>query len=76
MLELRRVAAGRVDDVGAVVAFLRKVVWTVPGFTVEGYRHRLAALAEQIESQGPFVSHAERFLIEAAKPDGPKRAAR
>ncbi len=64
------------EDVGAVVAFLRKVIWTVPGFTVERYRHRLAALHERIESQGPFLSHAERFLIEAAKPDGPKRAGR
>lgn len=56
------------DDVGAVVAFLRKVVWTVPGFSVERYRDRLVALHRQIESSGPFVSHAERFLIEATKP--------
>jgi SAM-dependent methyltransferase len=55
-------------DVGAVVYFLRKVLWTVPGFTVEGYRDRLASLHERILAQGPFVSHAERFLIEARKP--------
>lgn len=61
------------DDIGAVVAFLNKVVWTVPGFTVEGYRDRLAALHNRIESQGPFVSHAERFLIEAIKPGGSRR---
>ena len=29
-------------DVGAVVHFLRKVLWTVPGFTVQGYIDRLA----------------------------------
>lgn len=55
-------------DVGAVVAFLRLVVWTVPDFSVERYRGRLASLHELIESHGPFVSHARRFLIEAVKP--------
>jgi hypothetical protein len=57
-------------DVGAVTYFLRKVLWTVPGFTVEGYGDRLAALHEQIERDGPFVTHARRFLIEARRQDG------
>lgn len=56
------------DDIGAVVYFLRKVFWTVPDFTVDGYRERLACLHDQILRDGPFVSHARRFLIEAAKP--------
>ena len=56
------------NDVGAVVHFLRKVLWTVPGFTVEAYRDRLAALHQQIQAQGPFVAHSQRFLIEARKP--------
>lgn len=62
------------NDVGAVVYFLRKVVWTVPGFTVDGYRDRLLSLHEKIQREGPFVAHAERFLIEASKRrvDGPK----
>ena len=55
-------------DVGAVVYFLRLVVWTVPGFTVDGYRDRLRALHEQIEHEGEFVAYATRFLIEATKP--------
>jgi SAM-dependent methyltransferase len=55
-------------DVGAVVYFLRKVLWTVPGFTVEGYTGQLARLHEHIQSRGPFVCHAQRFLIEARKP--------
>jgi len=55
-------------DVGAVVHFLRKVPWIVPGFTVDRYRGRLGALHEQICAHGPFVAHAERFLIEARKP--------
>ena len=56
------------NDVGAVVYFLRKVLWTVPGFTVAGYRDQLRELHEQIRSAGPFVAHAQRFLIEARKP--------
>jgi SAM-dependent methyltransferase len=55
-------------DVAAVVHFLRKVLWTVPGFTVAGYRHRLAVLHQQIQVDGRFVCHARRFLIEALKP--------
>ena len=54
-------------DIGAVVYFLRKVIWMVPGFTVEAYLDRLRALHEQIESQGPFVAHSSRFLIEARR---------
>ncbi|MEB4212054.1 methyltransferase domain-containing protein [Mycobacterium sp. 94-17] len=55
-------------DVGAVVYFLRKVIWTVPDFTVQRYRDRLADLHERIESGGPFVAHSVRLLVEARKP--------
>lgn len=54
-------------DVAAVIVFLRKVVWTVPGFTVDGYRDRLLALHHGIERDGPFVAHAQRYLFEARK---------
>jgi SAM-dependent methyltransferase len=54
-------------DVGAVVYFLRLVVWTVPDFTIERYRPQLERLHRQIETDGPFVAHAGRFLIEAVK---------
>ncbi len=54
-------------DVGAVVYFLRKVPWTVPDFTVEGYHDRLAALHDHITGRGHFVSHSTRFLLEARK---------
>jgi SAM-dependent methyltransferase len=56
------------NDVGAVVYFLRKVLWTVPGFTVARYREPLRRLHEKIQAEGPFVAHAQRFLIEAGKP--------
>jgi SAM-dependent methyltransferase len=53
------------NDVAAVVVFLRKVVWIVPGFTVAGYRDRLRALHQQIERDGPFTATSVRFLLEA-----------
>lgn len=56
------------NDVGAVVYFLRKVLWTVPGFTVEAYHEQLRRMHDQIQAEGPFVAHAKRFLIEARKP--------
>lgn len=55
-------------DVGAVVYFLRKVIWTVPDFTVQRYRQRLRDLHDRIEADGSFVAHATRVLIEARKP--------
>lgn len=56
------------DDIGAVVYFLRLVIWIVPGFSVERFRPQLLALHQEIEADGPFVAHASRFLIEASKP--------
>ncbi|MGC4868873.1 class I SAM-dependent methyltransferase [Micromonospora sp. DT53] len=55
-------------DIGAVVWFLRKVIWTVPGFTVDRYRAPLHRLHRHIVDEGPFVAHAQRFLIEATRP--------
>jgi hypothetical protein len=47
---------------------LRKVLWTVPGFTVGGYLEPLARMHEHIQEHGSFTCHAQRFLIEARKP--------
>ncbi len=55
-------------DIGAVVYFLRKVIWAVPDFTVDRYRPQLRELHDRIETDGPFVAHAARVLIEARKP--------
>jgi SAM-dependent methyltransferase len=65
-----RESALRVEffDVGAVVYFLRKVHWTVPGFTPAAYDAELRRLHAQIERAGPFVSTAQRILVEARRP--------
>lgn len=55
------------NDIAAVIVFLRKVIWIVPGFTVQAYREPLRRLHRQIRAGGPFVAHSTRFLIEACK---------
>jgi SAM-dependent methyltransferase len=54
-------------DVGAVVYFLRKVLWTVPGFTAQKYAAELRRLHALIEANGSFVSYSRRFLVEARR---------
>jgi SAM-dependent methyltransferase len=54
-------------DVGAMVFFLRKVIWTVPDFTVKRYCDRLRDLHEQIARDGVFRSTMSRTLFEARK---------
>ena len=72
-----REEATRVEfrDVGAVVHFLRKVVWTVPDFTVDRYRDRLPALYELIDRDGSFVAPSQRYLLEVRRPGEPAAAA-
>jgi aminoglycoside phosphotransferase len=55
-------------DIGAVVYYLRKVIWMVPGFTVAAHRDRLRALHERITAEGPFTTRSARMLVEARKP--------
>ncbi|MFY1615112.1 class I SAM-dependent methyltransferase [Micromonospora sp. WMMD736] len=69
VVDLRRATLrATFHDIGAVVWFLRKVVWTVPGFTVDRHRPALLALHRRITEHGPFVAHAQRFLLEATHP--------
>jgi SAM-dependent methyltransferase len=71
-LQIRDMRAERLRaeffDIGAVIYFLRKVIWTVPGFTVENYHERLRELHDRIQAEGPFVAHSTRTLVEAGKP--------
>lgn len=55
-------------DIGAVVYFLRLVVWIVPGFTVERYRPQLRRLHDHITAHGAYETTASRYLIRARKP--------
>lgn len=69
LLDLRY-AESRLEffDVAAVVYFLRKVLWTVPGFTSERYHDRLLAMHEHVQSTGSFVSYSRHALVIARKP--------
>ena len=58
-----------IRDIGPVVYLLRKCVWWVPDFTVERYADRLRELDRQIRTDGPFVAHSTRYLIEAVRPE-------
>jgi SAM-dependent methyltransferase len=58
-------------DVGAMVFFLRKVVWTVPDFSVDRYHSRLRDLHELINRDGVFHSTMSRTLFEVRKPIDP-----
>ena len=51
-----------------MVHFLRKVLWTVPDFTVERYRPQLADLHHRIERDGVLVCHSQRYLVEVRRP--------
>jgi hypothetical protein len=55
-------------DIGAVVYFLRLVVWIVPDFSVARYHDQLRSLHEQIMRDGVFATTASRFLIHTIKP--------
>jgi SAM-dependent methyltransferase len=54
-------------DVGAMIYFLRKVIWIVPGFSADRYRGRLRDLHDKIQAEGPFIATTTRYLIEARK---------
>ncbi|GAA1365925.1 class I SAM-dependent methyltransferase [Catellatospora chokoriensis] len=54
-------------DVAAAIVFLRKVIWTVPGFSVEKHHDRLVAMDQRIRADGRFVAHSQRFLLTARK---------
>ncbi|KAF9274755.1 hypothetical protein BGZ68_000383 [Mortierella alpina] len=55
-------------DVGAIIHFVRKVVWLVPDFSVEKYADKLKEMHEHIQTHQSFVAHSSRFLIVARKP--------
>ena len=56
-------------DVGAVIYFLRKVVWTVPDFSVDRYRDAAAASCTNASRPtAPSSRTRLELLVEARKP--------
>lgn len=55
-------------DVGAMIYFLRKVIWTVPDFDVDTHLGRLRAMHEEIQRDGASRSSMSRTLFEARQP--------
>ncbi|KAG0377818.1 hypothetical protein BGX24_005371 [Mortierella sp. AD032] len=55
-------------DVGAIIHYLRKIIWLVPDFSIEKYGDKLKEMHEYILTHGSFVSYSSRFLIVARKP--------
>lgn len=55
-------------DVGAVVYFLRKVVWTVPNFEIARHLDRLRAMHDHIQREGVFRSSMSKTLFELRRP--------
>ncbi|MEV4110468.1 methyltransferase domain-containing protein [Nonomuraea sp. NPDC049695] len=52
-----------INDVGALVLYLRVVSWQIPGFTVEEYEDRLRALHAEMAGGRPLRANAHRFAL-------------
>lgn len=60
--------ATRIQDVGAIVSYLRALPWQAPGFSARDHLEPLRALHERIAAAGPLSIHGHHFLVEARKP--------
>ncbi len=58
----------RFFDIGAVVFFLKIIVWQFPDFSVEKYHAQLVDIHNRIERDGYLEVGQERFLVEALRP--------
>jgi SAM-dependent methyltransferase len=57
----------RIQDVGAIVYYLRALPWQAPGFAARDHLERLRELHEKIAANGPLTIRAHHFLVEARK---------
>jgi SAM-dependent methyltransferase len=55
-------------DVGALAWYLKAIPWTIPGFTIDGFRPRLALLYRRIQAEGPLTVRLPHFWLHARKP--------
>jgi SAM-dependent methyltransferase len=58
-------------DVGALAWYLKAIPWTVPGFSIDGYRSRLEELHARIATSEPLGVTVPHFWLEARKPPTP-----
>jgi SAM-dependent methyltransferase len=54
-------------DIGALVFYLKIVIWQVEDFTVERYQDKLYQIHESIKRDGAFVVSEHRTLIRAVR---------
>ena len=55
-------------DVGAIVYFMKALVWQAPDFEIEKFLHPLKALYTRIEHDGALPIRAHHFLVEGVRP--------
>ncbi len=61
----------RFFDIGAIVYYMKVIVWQIDGWNPVRYRPHLLKMHDHIQKHGHFLTHDHRFMIEAAKPDAP-----
>lgn len=54
-------------DVGAIAWYLKSIGFVVPGFTIEGYRDRLAELHDQLALGADIAIRQPRFVVTARR---------
>jgi SAM-dependent methyltransferase len=57
----------RIYDIGAVLYYLKAIVWEIPDFTIEKYEGKLRELHEVITEAGYFDATCHRFVVVASK---------
>ena len=64
----------RVNDIGALVYYLKAVPWIVPGFSVDSHASTLLRMQATLQSSGGLTFKGGSYLIEARKPHRSMRA--
>jgi SAM-dependent methyltransferase len=58
----------RIYDIGAVIFYVKAIVWTFPDFSLDKYQPGIDRIAERIREQGYYDFLQHRFIIIARKP--------
>ncbi|MGC5327856.1 class I SAM-dependent methyltransferase [Brevibacillus sp. SYSU BS000544] len=57
----------RFYDVGAIIYYLKAILWQIPDFTVEKYRDPLEKFHQTIQENGYIQFQSHRFFLQARK---------